>query len=211
LSETPRPAGFWIRLVALLLDALLLTLLSWLIGLGVARVHEEILARTVLDAAGSVFARQRALHEMASDLIGVGFPLFYFVLFEGCGARATPGKRLLGLRVSRPDGTPSGLFRALIRNLVKPFSVGLCGLGVWLLIGSARSADCTICWVPRSCSGAAEPPGRARQRQACPRKRSRNSSLASIATARCPSRPVVTSASASLPPAGSASRSRIPA
>lgn len=44
---------------------------------------------------------------------------FYPVLFEVLGSGATPGKRLLGLRVLHDDGTPVGWVASILRNLLR--------------------------------------------------------------------------------------------
>lgn len=43
----------------------------------------------------------------------------YYVLFEGSKRGATPGKRMLGIRVIREDGLPIGFREAALRNLVR--------------------------------------------------------------------------------------------
>jgi len=48
----------------------------------------------------------------------LAFMLAYFSIFEGL-AGATPGKRLLGLRVEAAGGVRPGLGRALARNLLR--------------------------------------------------------------------------------------------
>ena len=55
----------------------------------------------------------------------VGYTLFftlvfflYFIILEGLGG-ATVGKRLLGLRVVREDGSACGLGRAVVRNVLR--------------------------------------------------------------------------------------------
>lgn len=49
-------------------------------------------------------------------LLALAVPAFYKALFESSPAAATPGKRLLGLKVVRTDGTPLSLGRALARG-----------------------------------------------------------------------------------------------
>lgn len=43
----------------------------------------------------------------------------YHLVFETVGRRQSPGKRLLGLRVVRTDGSPLGFVASLIRNLIR--------------------------------------------------------------------------------------------
>jgi len=67
--------------------------------------------------------------------------LLYFILLEGL-LGATAGKRLLGLRVVRFDGSPAGLDRAIARNLLRAvdalpaFNI----LGVILIVTSPEKA-----------------------------------------------------------------------
>ncbi|MGH8588530.1 MAG: RDD family protein [Gammaproteobacteria bacterium] len=66
-----------------------------------------------------------------------GLEWFYPVLFEVYAEGATPGKRMLGLRVVHDDGVPVGWSGAMIRNLLRavdflPFFYG-CGLVSMLL------------------------------------------------------------------------------
>jgi len=63
----------------------------------------------------------------------------YFVLFEGLSG-ATPGKRVLGLRVVGADGTPVGLTRALVRNVLRVVD-GLPALGIVAAVLIASSDE----------------------------------------------------------------------
>ena len=77
-------------------------------------------------------AAQRAAVEALSDAIGallmpplLVFPLLalaWFVGFEASSRQATPGKRLLGLRVVDVDGRGIGLLRAVQRHLAGTLS-----------------------------------------------------------------------------------------
>ncbi len=62
----------------------------------------------------------------------------YFVLFEAFPG-ATPGKRVLGLRVVRSDKSPVGLKRSLIRNVLRVVdSLPTLGILAAVLIISSR-------------------------------------------------------------------------
>lgn len=132
-----RYGGFWLRAWALALDLLVLLPCVWLARLAAGAVHEEILSRTVLDAAGEAFARHRTFHGLARDLIGFGLPFLYFTVLEGLGG-ASLGKRIAGLRVRDAGGAPIGLFRAAWRNALKPLSFACCCGGLLLAAWTAR-------------------------------------------------------------------------
>lgn len=132
-----RYGGFWLRSWALALDGLVLLPVVWLARFAAGVAYEELLSRTVLDAAGETFARYTALHGLARDLLAAGLPWLYFTVLEGWGG-ATLGKRLAGLRVRDGEGRPIGLLRAAWRNLMKPFSLGCCCGGFLLAAWTAR-------------------------------------------------------------------------
>jgi uncharacterized RDD family membrane protein YckC len=138
---TARPAGFWRRAFAWLLDMLLL---AFVVGLAVLVLRwgfREWLSHQVLDPAGLRWARWSASRDRLQALLLLAIPFLYFALLEMLPLQATPGKLLLGCRVRRPDGTRAGFVRILVRTLAKPLSLLPCGLGVLLAaVGGKRAA-----------------------------------------------------------------------
>jgi uncharacterized RDD family membrane protein YckC len=117
MSEPSGPrAGFWIRVLAVLLDSIVLmvvgAVLNSLLGIG--------------DGWGA-----------ADQFRGVGIlvNLLYFGWFEGGPAGQTPGKKLVGIRVIRFDtGGPLGWGKAMLRYLASILSGIVIGLGyLWML------------------------------------------------------------------------------
>jgi uncharacterized RDD family membrane protein YckC len=105
-----RHAGFWVRVLAQLIDAALLALVG-----------------------GVVI--ELAMHPHGVDLTIDGLSallsLIYFSLFwSWLGGGRTVGMRFLGLRVMGTDGQPIGYGTALIRWLGPVVSVSLLFLGV---------------------------------------------------------------------------------
>lgn len=78
------------------------------------------------------------------DLAGLGFAAAWLAYFAGSWALAgrTPGMALLGLRVTRSDGSaPVGPVAAVARAATLPLSVALFGLGfAGILLGRRRRA-----------------------------------------------------------------------
>jgi uncharacterized RDD family membrane protein YckC len=92
-------AGFWSRILALLVDMALLALVGIVIG--------------------AVAYRQVVALGQEGRLIGAAITLVYFGFFNSSlGGGATPGKRMLDLRVVGRDGNPIGLLRTLLRTFV---------------------------------------------------------------------------------------------
>ena len=113
--ESSPPAGFGIRLAAFLIDNVILTG-AFAVLLPIL-FDESIAAETRSD--GALFF---------SSVVS----LSYFTLLVGIWG-ATLGKRVLGLRIVRVDGSPAGIPRALARELATILSV-LILLGGYLMV-----------------------------------------------------------------------------
>lgn len=128
-------AGFWLRLLAWLIDYTVLSGIYFSIyvavrilapdqfGSGPVVVHGQVdetaLVSTVL-----------ALSNVAAVCAAIGWA--YFVILESSPARGTLGKLALGLYVADIHGDQLSFWRALARNLLKSFSNLLLGLG-WVM------------------------------------------------------------------------------
>jgi uncharacterized RDD family membrane protein YckC len=113
-------AGFWIRFVAYLIDALI-------VGFASVAVQAILLPGLRGRSSLAVGAGAIALVGIAY-LVGLAMAATYEGLFV-YKLGATPGKMVLGLRVVRPDGGPISLGRAIGRYFAKLLS------GIILLIG----------------------------------------------------------------------------
>jgi uncharacterized RDD family membrane protein YckC len=117
-------AGLASRFLAALIDTVLITLLQivTLLGLvGVARLAGEVDAS---DLNPWVIA--------VAGLLAFAFYWGYYTFFEVLLAGQSPGKRWIGLRVIRRDGTPLTLSESIVRNLVRlvDFMPAYYGVGV---------------------------------------------------------------------------------
>jgi uncharacterized RDD family membrane protein YckC len=70
----------------------------------------------------------------------------YYIFFEMSWSGQSPGKRWVGLRVIRVDGTPLGLPESLIRNLIRlidflPISYGIGVVAMFITSQSRRLGD----------------------------------------------------------------------
>lgn len=105
-------AGIGSRLIAAIVDQLILTFSAVVLFFGLA-------------ALGTVASSRSSGRSMDDAAIGLIFALLfvvwngYFVFFEWVWSGQTPGKRLTGLRVIRDGGSPIGLAESAIRNIVR--------------------------------------------------------------------------------------------
>lgn len=111
-----RPAGLGVRAVAFVLDAVVLA--SFLMVF-LALALLQLLLRTDTGARDSDAAVWTAVYMVLGWLAFV--PLYHIVLWAWRGQ--TIGQMAVHVRVTRPDGCPIGLGRAVVRFIVYGLSV----------------------------------------------------------------------------------------
>lgn len=119
-------AGIGSRFLAALVDTPIIIVLQVLVTLA------------VLLLTGIVFDDMSDMSQLwiwvvaALGLVAFAFLWGYYILFEMLWNGQSPGKRLVGIRVMRTDGTPITLSEAIIRNLVRliDFLPAYYGVGV---------------------------------------------------------------------------------
>jgi uncharacterized RDD family membrane protein YckC len=126
-----RKAGFWLRSVALGVDAGLVAALAT--G-GATLVGMAIQVGGLFSSPSEVGLEW--LETVATRLLVVLVVLCYFTLFVGWRGQ-TPGKMLLGLKIIRTTGDEVGYGRALVRWIGQGMSALLFGLG-FLMVAFSR-------------------------------------------------------------------------
>jgi uncharacterized RDD family membrane protein YckC len=119
-------AGIGSRFLATILDTLLIILLQIVILLVV------FLIMGAFD--GGAFADQLSAWVFAIfGLVAAVFSWGYYIFFEMLWNGQSPGKRWVGLRVIRGDGTPITLSESLIRNLARLVDFLPAGYGIGVI------------------------------------------------------------------------------
>jgi len=124
--------GFWKRVAAALIDGLLLMLLSALIGFFVGVVLSawyDVPMRANLTVE---YVGQRLLFLGRIGTLTVGW--LYFALFESSGYQATPGKQVLGMKVTGIEGKSVSFAKATGRHFGKFLSGAILSVG-YLMAG----------------------------------------------------------------------------
>ena len=118
-----RPAGFWIRLLAWVMDTAILA--------GVQLILLTVLPGTSIES----YYTDETFWTTPDSLMAIVGALYYTV---GVSAfSTTPGKRALGIYVLRVDGKKVGFLRAFCRFLASDLSGLILGIG-YLMIGFSR-------------------------------------------------------------------------
>ena len=115
------PAGFWVRLVAWLIDSIVLGIV-------------QVILIAIWPGFFEYFSSDSYGHPV--DLLIFIMYVLYFTIGVAVWS-TTIGKRLLGMYVLRPDGSKVGPGRALARHFAGVLSVLLIGIG-YLMIGLRR-------------------------------------------------------------------------
>ena len=139
-ADQLQPAGFFSRLVALVLDVVIVTVSSIALGAVISLVTNFFgLGAEQLKAGSSsqILELVRTLTVGLSALAVLLFVPLYFIVFWTL-ARATPGKRVLGLRIVH-DGQPAITWsRALWRYICYFLSAIPLFLGFFWVLGDSR-------------------------------------------------------------------------
>ena len=117
LPTQPRYAGFWIRLLAYIIDAVILGAISYPL-------------MRVLHTMG--------IGEHSTNVMSIAISWMYFAVFESSTWMASPGKKALGLIVTDEQGRQLGVGLATRRYFAKLLSVFLLGLGIVMIAFTAR-------------------------------------------------------------------------
>jgi uncharacterized RDD family membrane protein YckC len=110
-------AGFWLRFWAYLIDGLVLSALPLVIALLIA---------PLFFTGGTALAGLGVTIFLVPTLLGEGW--LYFAILES-SLQATPGKRVLGLKVTGIDGEPISFGRASLRYFAKILSAAILNIG----------------------------------------------------------------------------------
>ena len=141
-ETTVRYAGFWLRVVAALVDGIALWIV-WSIVLmllpaePIAPLPENPDLEALLDYANSLISpRQMIVYAV--------IVWAYFAFQESSSAQATLGKRMLGIRVSTENGGRLSLLTASLRAwpIYLPSVAALAGSGFSTLVGLVALASC---------------------------------------------------------------------
>jgi len=108
MSETIPPVksiygNFWYRFVAVIIDAIVLGIAAFIIGIPL----------------GIMFAGDMLQMQLASSAISLLLYLVYGSLTESSGWQGTIGKKVLNLKVTNLEGDPLSFSEAMVRNMVK--------------------------------------------------------------------------------------------
>jgi uncharacterized RDD family membrane protein YckC len=106
-------AGIGSRFLAAAVDTILIIVLQLIVNLTLLFLARSLF-ETRLDDSNSLIWLSAVF-----GLIAFGFLWGYYIIFEMLWNGQSPGKRWVGLRVIRTDGTPITLTESIIRNLVR--------------------------------------------------------------------------------------------
>lgn len=137
----PHYAGFWIRVLARLIDGVLLWVAAQILaGLLVAVLIPDALGALTIEPGVEPTAEQLTTLLAVLGLVMVSSlvtGLVYDLIFLR-GWSATPGKLLLGLRVRMADGSPLSIGRIIGRHLAVSLSGFTFGVGYLMVAFDAE-------------------------------------------------------------------------
>jgi len=136
IKEPPKPigekyAGFWIRLVAYIIDSIILLIIAF----GIGFIYGIFLAISYPEFSDYSFSRPQSIGFMIFlYIIIIVIQWIYFAYQESSSKQATIGKQALGLIVTDHNGNQLSFSKATGRWLAKILSGLILGVGL-LMIG----------------------------------------------------------------------------
>lgn len=137
-------AGFWKRVAAYIIDAIILwipqTLIEKLTGASAAK---EVMTTAIQGSPGDLQVMHAAqMHYLAAAwpamLISLVMAVLYFAICESSSWQATVGKLALGIRVTDLEGRRIGFGRAIGRYFAKILDILIIGIGFLMVAFTAR-------------------------------------------------------------------------
>jgi uncharacterized RDD family membrane protein YckC len=129
-----RHAGFWLRVVASIIDGIVLQ-----IGIMIIAVAFGLLAALGAVAIGDFTSEEAQLIvELLANLLSIVINWLYFTLLESSSWQATLGKRALGIKVTDEQGNRIGFGRANGRYWSKILSALILGIGFLMVAFTQR-------------------------------------------------------------------------
>jgi len=119
--QTPAYAGFWIRVLAYLIDSLVMMAVSCPLGI--------LLGVGVVATGADQNSDSATFTNGASNLVSLIIGWLYFSLLESSSWQATVGKRALGLKVTDLQGNRISFGRATGRYFGMILSTMICFIG----------------------------------------------------------------------------------
>jgi uncharacterized RDD family membrane protein YckC len=120
-------AGFWLRFVAIIIDAIILGILNWLI-IGPILAAVGISSGISMNDLMSGDFDPAQLAATLGTMFGIGWfvsrliDILYHSFFEASKFQGSVGKIALGLKVTDTSGNKIDLVKAIIRNFCKIIS-----------------------------------------------------------------------------------------
>jgi uncharacterized RDD family membrane protein YckC len=126
-------AGFWLRLVAIIIDGIILSISSWIIigpilaTMGIAS-GLSFMDLQNLDDPSMIIPTIMAMFGIAW-IVGMVIDILYHSLMESSKFQGSIGKMALGLIVTDLNGQKLDFSKALVRNICKLISRFICFIG----------------------------------------------------------------------------------
>jgi uncharacterized RDD family membrane protein YckC len=125
--DTPY-AGFWLRLVALIIDGIVVSIVEFVVfvpllsalGLGFIGAMSDMDTEDPSNLVGMVAAIVAAAG--AYWILATAIQILYFSIMESSSSQATLGKMAMGIKVTDMQGGRLDFTRAFLRNLCKLIS-----------------------------------------------------------------------------------------
>lgn len=113
--ETYKPAGFWIRFVAVLIDDIFSNVLAWIVT---SIIGEKLILMDDLDDPAGTEVGLPA----TTLTVMLIYSIVFIIIFTGTQFKGSPGKLICRIQVVKPDMTQISIGRSIGRHFAQVLS-----------------------------------------------------------------------------------------
>ena len=133
-------AGFWLRVVAYIIDGILLGVVMWIVNLalGIGAISDPAQMAQMTDEQAMELMGTMGRNLVISQILGVLLYLVYWSAMESSAKQATLGKMVVGIRVTDANGGRLSFGHALGRTAAKFISAIILCIGFLMVAFTER-------------------------------------------------------------------------
>ena len=113
--NTHKPAGFWIRFLATLVDGILSSVLAWILSILMNENASQSINNSLTQSPDEMALTLENLVSPSDSIANLLYAIIFVIIFTATQFRGSPGKLLCRIQVVNPDMTQIGIGKSIGR------------------------------------------------------------------------------------------------
>jgi len=115
MEKVHKPAGFWIRFLAILVDGIISSVLAWIIGIIINDNTQQSFNQSVTQSPDEVAVSFENVMSTSDIIANLIYIIVFIIIFTASQFRGSPGKLLCRIQVVNPDMSQIGIGKSIGR------------------------------------------------------------------------------------------------